>query len=420
MGSANAQWRGMGCNGNRKRLWAILLLFVLMLCVSPQAFAAASSMDPPPLKDDPRWEQIRDLWARHYRGNNLDELISLATAAKDSNPASVEPYLWLARLHHLHARYHSRQRTYHYDMAEQYAARACAMEPKHPLAVKALVDTLFHCRDRDYILGKYGSLIKSFAPLPLEEALPDMESMEEWQDFKPLWDGRTDVEKAKTATAMVERMARENPSNALAHIWASMANNYVGEYYLSVDRYDDGRPYYKAGIEWAEKALALAPDSVPASFWLEFNITRTIQNKWLIMKGQYLMTLLPPTLFCSREESLYYQAGPMLSLGVMIANGGWVTEKGMDMAGVTADMNLNALELAGILYPDYIFIPYQRADILASKGRTREAMAILAEVLSKYTGSEGQVPENHVYFRLAKALYAKLEKKMPKKGSSDD
>lgn len=90
----------------------------------------------------------------------------------------------------------------------------------------------------------------------------------------------------------------------------------------------------------------------------------------------------------------------------------------MDLAGVSAEMNLTALELAGMLYPGYIFIPYQRADILASKGKTREAMDVLAPVLSKYTGEEGQAPENHIYFRLAKALYAKLEKKLPKEADS--
>jgi len=64
----------------------------------------------------------------------------------------------------------------------------------------------------------------------------------------------------------------------------------------------------------------------------------------------------------------------VLCLGTMVTNGGWVTEKGMVIASINLDIEMNGLEQSEILYPDYLYIPYARADILAYKGKKTEDM----------------------------------------------
>ncbi len=391
-------------------LSAALLVFFWIVLACTQVHCGVWDMDPPQVTGDPLWGQVTSLWADHYWGKNLDDLISVLNKLQKKDPDSIEPYLWLARVHHLHARYHSRERTYHYEKAEEYAAQACRMDPKNPLAVKALIDTLFHSKSRQYIMNKYSDLIRSCAPLPVGEALPDMKNIDGWDDFKEVWEARADIEKALEALSAVERMALDYASDPLVHTWASRVNYYIGEYYLSIDTYSKGKPYFKKGIIHAQNAVKLQPDSVTANFWMLNNITRSIQDDWLFWKSRYLMDLLTPTLFCARENCMYYFSGPMIALGVMISHGGWVTEKGMEMAGVNADMDMLSLELAEIVYPDYFFIPYQRAEILAYKGKKDEAIEILNKLVVRSPTVDSQVPENRLYLSFARRLIEDIQK----------
>jgi tetratricopeptide (TPR) repeat protein len=66
---------------------------------------------------------------------------------------------------------------------------------------------------------------------------------------------------------------------------------------------------------------------------------------------------------------------------------------------------MNALEIAEILCPDYFYIPYTRADILAYKGKKKEALAILEKLINRDPDINKQIPENHAFLRLAKNLY---------------
>jgi len=80
---------------------------------------------------------------------------------------------------------------------------------------------------------------------------------------------------------------------------------------------------------------------------------------------------LDPIYFCSKENSIYFFCGPVISLATIVTNGGWITEKGMHLVNITLEMDLNGLEIANILFPHYYYIPYAWADVLAYKGKKR-------------------------------------------------
>jgi tetratricopeptide (TPR) repeat protein len=106
----------------------------------------------------------------------------------------------------------------------------------------------------------------------------------------------------------------------------------------------------------------------------------------------------------------------MVTLGTMITNGGWVTEKGMGLAGVSLELDMNALELAEILNPCYYYIPYCRADILAYQGQYREALEILDRLLARDPNEEPRIPENRYFLKFAKTLRDDIERKQAEKG----
>lgn len=391
--------------------WMIVPLICLCLLGAVTSVRAQIwDMDPPLPNSDPQWNKVKTLWANRSGGANLAELIAILDPLRDKYPDKVEPYLWLARVHYLHARYHRKNRDNHFEQSEKFAAQACKMDPDNPLALRILVDTLCYYRNRAYIFNSYGALIRSNAPLTTGEALPEMKSYPDWDAFRQLWAARADIEKAKTAAAMVEKMAQEHPAEGLAQIWAARTNYYIGEYYTSIGEHNaKAIPFYKQGMAYAEKGRKLQPNSVPANYWYQINLARSIQFTSLLNKGRHLMDLLNPLLFCSRENSTYYFFGPILTLGTMITNAGWVTEKGMKIAHVTLEMDMNSLEIAEILLPDYYYIPYTRADIMAYKGKKKEALAILEKLLARNPDVSPMIPENRSFQRMAKTLYLDIQ-----------
>jgi tetratricopeptide (TPR) repeat protein len=395
-----------------KRIGSLGITIVLVgLGLLTNAWAGVWDMDPPLPNNDPQWEQVRTLWTKHYDGDYLDELIAALGPLKEKNPERVEPYLWLARAHYLHARYHRKDRPAHFAQAEEYAAKACSMDAGNITAVKMLADICVYSHNRAYLYAHYGNLIRGKAPLPYGEALPDMPSYAGWGTFQKLWAARADIEKAKAAAAMTEQFAFENPQDGLAQIWAARANYYLGENYTSTGEHNTkALPYYKQGIVYSEKARARIPNSVPANYWYQLNLARSIQFTSLFNKGRYLMDLLNPLLFCSRENSSYYYFGPAQTLGTMITNGGWVTEKGMQIAGISLETALAGLELTEILYPDYYHAPYCRADVLVYQGKRQEALAILENLLARNPDANALIPENRFFLRMARTLYTDIKK----------
>lgn len=397
--------------GNGKTACLIVSLACLWgLGLSTGVCAFTWDPQPPiPDYDSVRWEKVKTLWADHYDGKNLDELITTLNQLKDAYPTKFEPIFLLARAHYLHARYIRKDRKENFEKSERYALQACKMEPKNVYPLAALVETLCYSRDRDYIFNNYGALIKSYAPITSAEALPDM-TYQGWDAFKKLWMARVDVEKAKTAVAMVEIMAKEHPKDGLAQIWAARTNYYVGEYYTSTGEHDSkGLPYYEKGLSYATKARQLLPNSVPANYWYQINRSRMVQFTSLLNKARYLMDMLVPLYFCSKENSIYYFGGPMLTLATMVTNGGWVTEKGMHLVNITLEMDMNGLDIAEILFPNYYYMSYAKADIMAYKGKKKEAMAILEKIMAKDPDVDPLIPENHIFIRLAKRLHSDIQ-----------
>jgi hypothetical protein len=145
--------------------------------------------------------------------------------------------------------------------------------------------------------------------------------------------------------------------------------------------------------------------SITANFWYQINRGRSIQFTSLLNKARYLNDIVDPLLYCDRENATYSNFVPPLMLGGVIANGGWLAEQGMKMAGIKMEMAMNAIDIAEILYPHYLAIPFIKADILTCKGKKKEALVILEKILAKNPDDYPEPPQNRSFHRMAKTLY---------------
>jgi tetratricopeptide (TPR) repeat protein len=399
-----------------KRRTAVLrvtfLACLAFLFMTAELKAGVWDADPPPLPgNDPSWVKVKELWANHYGGRNLDELIAVLTPLRQAQPDKIEPLLWLSRVHYLHARYESSGRKENFEKSEQYAKQVLDRDPRNVLAIRFLVDTLVYSRDREYIFRKYGAAIRAASPLPMGEALPDMKDNPRWEAFQKLWSERTDIEHAKAAMEVMETIARESQGNGLAQLWLSRGYCYMGEYYDSIGMFDKlGLACFQKGVKAGMKALELLPNNTPAHYWYQLNLADSIQYASLMTMARNLTPLLTNLLVCSRENTTYYFMAPAQVLSGMITAGGWVTEQGMRLAGITAAMDLNALEIGMILYPDHFAIAYNYASLLAYQGRKSEAQAVLEKILA---GNPDAVmciaPENRNVVSDTRTLYEKIK-----------
>lgn len=394
------------------RVGIMCLVSLAVLAVSVPAWAGVWDMEPPVPVSDPGWDKVKALWANHYGGRNLDELIAVLTPLKEAQPSKIEPLLWLGRVHYLHARYASKDRCKHFELSENYIKQALALEPKNLLAIKMLADTMCYSREREYIFKHYGAVFKGMAQLPMGEALPEMKDNPRWGAFSKLWEAKADIEKAKAALSIMELIARDKSGNGMAQLWLSRGYCYIGEYYTSVGLFtEQGLAYFQKGVQAGRKALDLYPQSVPAHYWYQLNLADTLQKATLLTMARNLMPLMENLLFCSRENSSYYFFSPALVLSGMITDGGWVAERGMRLAGITTAMDQNGLELAEILYPDYFSIPYNRASLLAHQGKRTEALVMLEKLLARNPDAHAVIAaENRITLKDARNLYDKLKR----------
>jgi len=299
-----------------------------------------------------------------------------------------------------------------YSQAEIYAVRAHEIDKDNIIAFKLLIDVVPNNYNFKEIMTKYGPWIKSVSPLPVGEALPPMPLQPGWDKFCKLWIQRYDEDKAVAAVKMLDEMAAADPNDGMVQVWASRGNYYLGEYWSSMEQHDTkAMPYYKKGIQYGEKSKKLLPYSVPATYWYQLNLARSLQFANIFTKARYLTTFVNLLLFCSYENSLYYYFGPNLTLGTMITNAGWVAEKGMEIAGVSLENEMTSLGLAEILYPNCLNILYDKADILAYKSKKEGAIKILENILAMNPDQDKfAVAENRSQQRFSRLLYDKLKK----------
>jgi len=389
---------------------AAALFLAMLFLMSPVSYAGGWDMDIPIPNNDPGWATFRTLWDKHWDGKNINQIIACLKGIEQKNPNNLEVNLWLSKAYSIKGKRHNKSSDY--KLSEAYCVKAHTIDKDNITAFKLLIDAVPNIYSYNEIMAKHGQWIKSVVPLPTGEALPLMPNQPGWDKFYELWQERNDIEKAVSAVKMLDEMAAQNPGDGMVQVWACRGNYYLGEYWSSMDMHDSkAMPYYKKGTQYGEKAKRLLPHSVPATYWYQLNLARSLQYANILTQAKYLTTFVGLLLFCSYENSLYYYFGPNLTLGTMITNTGWLAEKGMGIAGVSLENEMISLDLAMMLYPDYLYIPYAKADVLAYKGKKKEAMKILEDVLVMDPDRDkNAMAENRCHQRFSRLLYNKLKK----------
>jgi tetratricopeptide (TPR) repeat protein len=396
-----------------KRTPPFIAAIILMAIIFVPAKASDSyDMDPPLPSGDPGWQTFRLLWDKHWDGKNIEQLIITLKGIEKNNPDSTNLNLWLSRVYCLKGKRSSGSaKTESFRNAVRYAERGRELDKKNVLAVKLLLDAASNIDSYATIASKYGNWIKDISPQPYIETIEPASNQPGWDAFARLWANRYDIEKAVQVQKISEEWANASPNNSLLQVWACRTSYSVGEYWDSMGEHDTkALPYYKKGIAYGEKAVKMMPHSVPAKYWYNACLGRSVQTSSIFTKASHFSTFFELVLFFWRENSQYHYFGFGLTMAPMITNGGWVTEKGMNAAGVTAENVLTSLDIAAIIYPDFIQIPYSKALLLSYKGKKDEAMKILEKVIATNPDKGSAImAENRNNQRLAKEFYNKLK-----------
>ncbi len=364
---------------NKIKLMALLLLTI---CASS---AQASDdwvwdMLPKTPVYDVRWQRVDKLWETHWDGKNLDQIVALLEEIKTDHPTKSEPLIWLSRVHYIKANQHSSGRNANYQKSEEYAAAALRLDATNLYAFKNLLGTLPFTKESQAALNEYAPYFKSFGPLPSGNLVQPLSQYAEWPQIRELWVSRNDnIENGLKALSMIEELAAKNPQDGLVMTWLCRATYDMGQYYYFLGN-ASAMEYYKRAVTLGEKAMALDPYSVPANYWYELALARTIESESLMTQAKYIVPLVKHGLFCLRENPLYNYNGPALMLSTMITNGGWVTEKGMAMAGVSLADSMHYLDLGAVIYPTKFYIYFGKADVLAYTKKQADALETIAMV----------------------------------------
>lgn len=387
------------------KTWACV--FCLLIFTAVNAFSQdAWEMNFPLPDDNPLWREVAELWEKHWDGKNIDEMVGVLHRLEAAQPDSPAVHLWLSQGYYLKARHQEKERVESLKQAESYAAKALALDGSDMTAMKLLITAVSSYADMDYIKKKYAATWAAKLPAPVGRALSELD-MPEFKMAMADWDARADVEKGKKAVAVFKQIADTHPKNLLAQTWVARGNYYLGYYYISLGEHDAALPYFKEGNAYGGKALAIDPHFVPAHYWRQLNLARSIENANILVKARYLSPIMDHLVFTANENTTYFYCGPLISTATIIEKGGWVAEKGLGLAGYTIDTVAMGLELAVIAYPTYFYTYFAKAEVLYHIGRKSDAKALMGYILNinpwqnPYHG-----PENICVQRLAKAFLA--------------
>lgn len=390
---------------------AVIIVFCFLVnCVAASSYEDSWDYSLPIPLNDPLWEKVKMQWADHYTKKDVDGLIETLKVLQNKYPDKVEPYLWLGKVYYLKGKLNKNNRVENYKLSEDYAAKAIDLDTKNVNARKILFTSASAYKDFNTIIDKYlPESEKESYTFPVGRALPELAASDMWDEAIKYWDMREKIESAEKAVELFKKIADSQPDNVLAKIWVTRAIYYLGYYYTSIDQHEKGLPYYKEGIEYGKKALALDPNSVPAHYWRQVNLSRSIQTTNLLNKARNLKPIMNHLVFTANENPTYFYNGPVLSIATIILHGGWVAEKGMGMAGYNMEAVITGVNLGVIAYPSYLYSHFAKAQVLAHIGEKDQAIRILNNILTMDPyRNKYHAPENLCVKRLVKKFLAEM------------
>ena len=262
----------------KSNIMCMLSVFLFLLSISGFVYAGAWDMDIAWPQNDPLWSKGQKIWEKHFRQDNLDELLDLLDKIEKKFPDQVEVHLWIARVCYVQGNKVKKDKNDYYIKSLKHIEKAIVLSPENKTSIKLMAVLLPWLLDRDKIIKQYGDFFKKFSPMPRERALPDLKPYENWNQAISLWEKRENIKNAGNAVELFAKIAGEHSDDGMASLWVARGMYYIGYYYFADKKYQEGVSYFKKGIEYAKKAKKLMPDSIEAHFWLQLNMARSIQK----------------------------------------------------------------------------------------------------------------------------------------------
>ncbi len=337
-----------------KRIFIFLLPIIFLLVFERDLLAVMVEQvfvpEPPTRQDDPLWKDALSSWEKRDKSKNIDQALELFKKLAVAHPDQIEPELWLARVYFIQGVKESQGKKGIATMKESalHSQKVLKTDPENIYAYYWLASAIAFA---DQASQAEPAARKLAEKLPPGRELPVPAGVPAYQEALAHWDKRGNLDEARKAIEIWERITQQDPQAFAAFAWLARAHYWLGE---TGQTWPEKEKIYHRGYEFGVKALALKPRHAGANFWAGANLARYAKDGGFIRQA-----LLAPEIFHDikisiQEEPAYFYFGSSRYIGYCLAYAGSLTRKFLPILGFDPERVVPLLKLAAVFAPGYL------------------------------------------------------------------
>jgi len=337
----------------KKLLLALGSIFFLVVC-ERDALAAmieqAFVPEPPTRQDDPLWKEALSFWAKREKSKNIDQALELFKKLAANHPDQIEPELWLARVYFIQGVKESQEKKGIAIMKEsgRHSQKVLQADPENVYALYWLSSAIGFADQAnlaDPVIKKLAEKIPAGRELPVPEGVPA------YREALAHWDKRGNLDEARRAIDIWERITQGDPQAFEAYAWLARAYYWLGE---NGETREEREKLYHRGYEFGVKAVALKPRHAGANFWTGASLARYAKEGSFLRQARLAPEIFHYVKISIQEEPVYFYLGSSRYIGYCLAYAGSLTRRFLPILGFDPERVVPLLKLSAVFMPGYL------------------------------------------------------------------
>ena len=219
------------------------------------------------------------------------------------------------------------------------------------------------------------------------------------------WPHRDSQASLQKSIDAYEKAVAAGENNEAMYIRLAIAYYWKGNNLKAGGSKDQRKTAYEKGMEYAQKAVELNPNSAGGNFWYATNLASFGREKGILKSVGMLPELKKRLELVTKVEKYYYYGGPQRLYSRIITKAPGMLRK---QFGYTIEQAENELKNAIAKYPNFTMSHLFLADVYIDQGKKDLAKQELEKVLATPENSMPEfAAENRRDKKVAKALLAK-------------
>jgi tetratricopeptide (TPR) repeat protein len=383
----------------------LLISFIVSFAVPALASDRLPFPEPPTRTDDPLWGRAVSHWENRRQDLQAQKALEIFQALSEKYPGRIEPRIWLCRAYYFLGMLESggKKRNPLLRKSINFCQKALELDPQNVYALYWLVGAWYHIEPIDPILSQIRILT---AKRPIEREIFFPADAQNWKEVMDRWDARADLNQARRAADLLEKIANKDSNSLEAWMWLARVYYWLGE--NGETQAERERLHYR-GYEFGLRALKIAPGHARANYWAVCNLARYAQLGSIARRGMLAKKIIDHLRIIDQEEPIYFFGGVPRYIAYALAESGPVVRKLLEMLDFS-DV-LSPIKMSIAVAPNYFEIRLALAEYAAAIGDKDLAREQLDYIVG--TSAElipGYEPENRLYQERARKLLEILKR----------